>query len=1082
MRNLKRTAISLGLSLAVALGGVPSPGLAWAWKQAAGGPAVAVADEGNGVAYEETDTLVTTVGDGDAEDSVGISELDGNAPSEQAPLLMEEEGPDVEPTPDSPVTEQGSDAVGSVAPAAEEPAVTLREVLGRVAEASGEDAPDATVADQGHLIVEMVQDDLDLAALCAIDAEEIANAAGGDADDMAQAVADATGSDPETVRVVVEDAVANATGDDTDDAAQAVADGSGDVTQDVKGAVEDVVRDVVVEAVREATGVAVADDMAELSEAIDGTDMHVSDTLAVPSDESCGTYLVNVPGGMPLSEARARLLQSPDVRGVYYDYFLEPEPCGDDGYDDGGEAVQADDGGDGSGDEKAEGMDAYESLGVGDTHGSGDMSPTDFDEPEPTDIPDPEPPTIPANDVSKSFHLVSDPSQHVYKWEADESYLDFRRTWQTARDAGWRDSSNVTIAIIDSGIQMDHPDLKDNIIATYDVTGSSGINEISSLEHGTKVAGIASARTNNGVGICSLAYNANLLPIQVAVPDATKPSGVAYSTSRIIKALEWLLTEDPHCDNRTPADFYNVKAINMSLITYKNQTSDDTIQLYSTWVGRCWEHGIVLVSGMGNKHNGGDTETEYTLPYEAGPQCYAKDRCVGVIGLRQDGETGMARYEGSNYNMSNDDIVGKVSAPGANLLSTRSNSGYQVITGTSYAAPQVASLLALMFSAYPTMTPDQAVELLCDNTKAVTGGNPTPQEVGYGMIDPVKTLQAVIAAKPELKADPGISFPKGAYYDVRMSETPAIGVVTAPGASPVTYVYEMRDGDTECATVDEDGTIHPIKLGTIHVGVMSAANAYYSQGHRVVTIHVIGEQTVSAQDVSVSVGSIGEITPTITPEDGHGQVTYECADTSVAEVDATGKVTPRKAGATTVTIRVEGTQTLAPAETTVALTVTKATNPMTAKASKASLSVTYSPKAATVTPKNVGTTGKVGALSYENASTTEATRGFEVDAATGEVTLPKATGAGTNTVKVKVTAAGNQNYEPGSKVVSYKIVVAKAANPMTAKSTKASLSATYDPKAATVTPKNVGTARSPTRTPARPRPRGASGSTPRPAR
>ncbi len=114
-----------------------------------------------------------------------------------------------------------------------------------------------------------------------------------------------------------------------------------------------------------------------------------------------------------------------------------------------------------------------------------------------------------------------------------------------------------------------------------------------------------------------------------------------------------------------------------------------------------------------------------------------------------------------------------------------------------------------------------------------------------------------------------------------------------------------------------------------------------------------------------------------------------------------------------------------------AFTIAKAANPITAKALKANVSVTYNPKAATVTPKNVGTSGKVGALSYANTSTGEVAKGFAVDPATGEVTLPKVTRAGTYDVRVKVTAAGNKNYKVGSKTVSYKIVVNKAANPMT---------------------------------------------------
>ncbi len=127
-------------------------------------------------------------------------------------------------------------------------------------------------------------------------------------------------------------------------------------------------------------------------------------------------------------------------------------------------------------------------------------------------------------------------------------------------------------------------------------------------------------------------------------------------------------------------------------------------------------------------------------------------------------------------------------------------------------------------------------------------------------------------------------------------------------------------------------------------------------------------------------------------------------------------------------------------------------NPMTAKATKASVSVTYSPRAATVTPKNVGTTGKVGTLSYANASDDTTAKGFVVDKSTGEVTLPKATRAGTYDVKVRVTAAGSPNYRSGSKTVSYKVVVNKAANPMTlTPATRTASYSTLRTKSVTVT-------------------------------
>ncbi len=121
--------------------------------------------------------------------------------------------------------------------------------------------------------------------------------------------------------------------------------------------------------------------------------------------------------------------------------------------------------------------------------------------------------------------------------------------------------------------------------------------------------------------------------------------------------------------------------------------------------------------------------------------------------------------------------------------------------------------------------------------------------------------------------------------------------------------------------------------------------------------------------------------------------------------------------------------------------INKATNPIKASAIKDALSVTYKPTASITTSKNVGTTGKVGELSYENASTSTTTKSFIVNRTTGNVTLPKATRAGTYTVRVKVTAAGNQNYNSGSKTVSYTITVKKATNPMTV--TPATRTASY---------------------------------------
>ncbi len=135
--------------------------------------------------------------------------------------------------------------------------------------------------------------------------------------------------------------------------------------------------------------------------------------------------------------------------------------------------------------------------------------------------------------------------------------------------------------------------------------------------------------------------------------------------------------------------------------------------------------------------------------------------------------------------------------------------------------------------------------------------------------------------------------------------------------------------------------------------------------------------------------------------------------------------------------------------------IPKPANPMVAKATKSSVTVTYRQDARIVTSANVSVTDAAGALTYTNASTDAAPKGFSVNKTTGRVTLPFATPAGTYAMKVRVTAAGNAQYKKGSKTVSYKIVVAKAANPVTVTKFLDSISVTYKPTSSTTTSPNV---------------------------
>ncbi|MDO4805798.1 MAG: MBG domain-containing protein [Coriobacteriales bacterium] len=167
-----------------------------------------------------------------------------------------------------------------------------------------------------------------------------------------------------------------------------------------------------------------------------------------------------------------------------------------------------------------------------------------------------------------------------------------------------------------------------------------------------------------------------------------------------------------------------------------------------------------------------------------------------------------------------------------------------------------------------------------------------------------------------------------------------------------------------------------------------------------------------------------------------GAISYKSSNAKVATVDAAGKVAIVGAGTATITVTAAGTCNYNEAKVTAQVTIAKASNPIKASAKHAGVTTTYSPAKAVATAGNVAVSKAHGAVTYANASTNATAKKFLVNKSTGKVTVPKATSAGTYAVIVKVTAAGNANYEAGSKAVSYKVVVNKAANPMTVKAGK----------------------------------------------
>lgn len=210
-------------------------------------------------------------------------------------------------------------------------------------------------------------------------------------------------------------------------------------------------------------------------------------------------------------------------------------------------------------------------------------------------------------------------------------------------------SPAVKIAVVDTGVQLDHPDLQGKIIPGYDYV-SNDTNPVDGNGHGTHVAGIASAVTNNAYGMAGVCPLASILPVRVLDESG---SGDLLNVAR---GIIYAATQGAH-------------VINLSL---GSPAPSATLQ---SAIDYAWSRGCVIVAAAGNA---GSSVPNYPANYP---------NVISVASTNaSDVKSGF-----SNYGRWVD-----VTAPGENILSTYLGSYYAYLSGTSMAAPHVAGVAALL--------------------------------------------------------------------------------------------------------------------------------------------------------------------------------------------------------------------------------------------------------------------------------------------------------------------------------------------------------------------------------------------------
>lgn len=274
------------------------------------------------------------------------------------------------------------------------------------------------------------------------------------------------------------------------------------------------------------------------------------------------------------------------------------------------------------------------------------------------------------------------------------------------------------IAIVDTGVDLKHPDLAQRMVAgtnTVDARGTANDDQ----GHGTNVAGIAAADNNAQAGITGMAPGAKIMPIKVLGADG---SG---SDASVAEGIRW-------------AADHGATVINLSLGgPSASQTGADAVKY-------ALSKGVVVVAAMGNNGTG---QKSYPAAYPGVLSVGATDINDKVTSFSQYGTWISVTAPGysilSTYPThrvsSNDDYEANKAAYEKNGM--RLTQKYAYVTGTSQATPHVAGLAALVRAANPGLSPAQVkskIEGAAVKTKGMTGAFDT--HYGHGRIDALKAL------------------------------------------------------------------------------------------------------------------------------------------------------------------------------------------------------------------------------------------------------------------------------------------------------------------------------------------------------
>ncbi len=284
--------------------------------------------------------------------------------------------------------------------------------------------------------------------------------------------------------------------------------------------------------------------------------------------------------------------------------------------------------------------------------------------------------------------------------------IDAPETWDR-----FTSGNDVVVAVIDTGVKYDHEDLAANIwtnsgeipnngidddangfvddVHGYDFVNSDG-DPMDDNDHGTHCAGIIGADTNNGIGIAGTVHNAKIMAVKFLSASGSGSTSAAIDS--VIYAVD-----------------------NGATVLSNSWGGGGFSQSLQDAIEYAHENDVLFIAAAGNDSSNNDNSPQYPANYDV----------ANVISVASTTHTdGLSNF--SNYGATTVDL----GAPGSDILSTVSNGGYAVFSGTSMATPYVSGAAVMLRSNFPQLSALEVKEILFNTVdpisaldgKSVTGG------------------------------------------------------------------------------------------------------------------------------------------------------------------------------------------------------------------------------------------------------------------------------------------------------------------------------------------------------------------------